>query len=109
MIDVEDDQSIQEFVNENLAAPFKPGRGFYELTKSSKVQSYKEIVLRDKRNGDMYTGKAARELVGLPGGEDARLKPVELERFDVFIQSTSFNRKLLGGTKFLYEVNDFVE
>jgi hypothetical protein len=27
----------------------------------------------------------------------------------VFVQSTSYNRKLIGGTKFLYEVEDWDE
>lgn len=107
MLEVDEDQSIQSFVDDNLAVPFKAGRGFYELTKSVKVQYYKEVVLRDKHTGDMYTGPSARSMVGLPSDEDAKLKPVDLQKYDVFIQSTSFNRKLLGGTRFLYEVNEF--
>ena len=34
-----------------------------------------------------------------------RLKPADLPDYMVFVQSTSYNRKLIGGTKFLYEVD----
>jgi hypothetical protein len=32
---------------------------------------------------------------------------VVLAKYTAFIQSTSANRKLMGGTKFLYEVEDW--
>ena len=86
---------------------FSPGRGFYELTKSVKVQGTKEIVLMERTTGDMFTGTRARELIGLPlDDSDVRLKPVNLERYVPFIQSTSLNRKLLARTRFLYEVTE---
>jgi hypothetical protein len=43
------------------------GRGFYEFTKPETVQKYKEIILMDK-NGDMFEGDYARELLNLPKG-----------------------------------------
>jgi len=36
-----------------------------------------------------------------------RIKPASLEKFVVFVQSTSYNRKLISGTRFLYEVEDW--
>ena len=32
--------------------------------------------------------------------------PVALDKYRVFVQSTSPNRKLVGGTGFLYEVDE---
>ena len=59
----------------------------------------------DKATGDLFTGGVAREMVGLPASGDAKIKPTSLAEYDVFVQSTSVNRKLIGGTKFLYEVS----
>ena len=54
----------------------------------------------------MFSGDAARSLIGLGVGETAKLRPVALDKFRVFVQSTSYNRKLVGGTGFLYEVDE---
>lgn len=60
----------------------------------------------DRRTGDMFSGAQAREIIGLPFGSRGRLKPTLLDEWMVFFQSTSYNRKLIGGTRFLYEVQD---
>lgn len=97
------DIAIADFVRDHDLL-FKIGRGFYEFTKRETIQHHKEIVLMDKRSGDMYTGKAARDMLGLPESMDVRLSPTDLEKYTVFVQSTSANRKLKSETKFLYEV-----
>jgi hypothetical protein len=51
----------------------------------------------------MYTGSEAREMIGLPYGKRGQIAPRYLEGYEVFVQSTSNNRKLLRNTKFLYE------
>ena len=84
-------------------AKFKPGKGFYEFTKSELIQENKEIVLVNKRTGDMFSGDQARQMIGLPRGTRGTIRPVRLHDYDVFVQSASHNRKLLSGTRFLYE------
>ncbi len=37
----------------------------------------------------------------------ARLKPSNLEKYIVFVQSASSTLKLVGGMRFLYEVEDW--
>ena len=106
VLEVDKDGPIKDFVQENGLA-FKTGRGFYEFTKTETVQGYKEIILMDKASGDFFEGEKARELLGLPAGETARIRPTSLEKYAVFVQSTSANRKLMGGTRFLYEVEDW--
>ena len=106
VLDVDRDCAIKEFVQEQ-GATFKKGRGFYEFTKTETIQGYKEIVLMDKKTGDMFEGKAARDMLGLPEDSTARIKPTALDKYSVFVQSTSVNRKLIGKTKFLYEVEDW--
>ena len=86
---------------------FKTGRGFYEFTKTETIQGKKEIILMDRSTGDMFEGEAARDLLGLPMGTTVRIKPSNLEKYVVFVQSTSANRKLIGNTRFLYEVADW--
>jgi len=110
ILDVDRDCSIRDFVTEN-GLIFKKGRGFYEFTKTETIQGYKEVILTDRKSGDMFAGAAARELLGLPaeGEGTARIKPTALDKYMIFVQSTSVNRKLIGKTKFLYEVDDWSE
>lgn len=101
VLHVDHDIPINDFVR-STGAIFRIGRGFYELTKTELVQERKEVILRDKVTGDMWSGKEARELLGIPYGIRGKVKPHDIG-YDVFIQSTSANRKLIGGTRFLYE------
>lgn len=108
---VPDDSSIKEFVEEN-GVTFQRGRAFYQLTKSETVNQYKELILRDKLTGEFFNGSQVRDTLGLlpqvgSGGVKEKLRPVHLDKYDVFIQSTSSNRKLIGGTSILYEVPDW--
>lgn len=106
VLDVDRAMPIKDFVQEN-GLGFKTGRGFYEFTKTETIQGHKEVVLMDRKTGDLYSGERARELLGLPEGETVRIRPANLEKYAVFVQSTSANRKLTGGSKFLYEVEDW--
>ena len=101
---VDDDINIKDFCA-NMGIRFAIGRGFYEFTKPEIVQKKKEIILMDKTTGDLYEGDAARAIAGIGANEEnARIKPGELPKYRMFIQSTSPNRKLIGGQGFLYEV-----
>lgn len=104
VLEVFSEDSIQDFVNKN-GLIFQKGKGFYQFTETVKVQDHKEIVLVDKLTGDMFSGKAARDALKLPDSGTVSLRPGSFKEFDIFIQSTSVNRKLLSGTSFLYEVD----
>ncbi|MEH2057583.1 MAG: vWA domain-containing protein [Nostoc sp.] len=106
ILEVEQDISIKAFVLEN-GLSFKVGRGFYEFTKTETIQAQKEIILMDRATGDLFEGGAAREMLSLPMDATIRIKPSNLEKYVVFVQSTSANRKLIGKTRFLYEVEDW--
>lgn len=111
---VDEAQGIQAFVKDQ-GCDFKKGRGFYELTKPETVQGFKEIILVDKATGDIFTGAEVREMMGLPpqtaekssARQDVKIKPVSFAKYRVFIQSTSWNRKLVPGTHLMYEVSDW--
>jgi hypothetical protein len=104
VLEVGKDCDIKGFVQRN-GLPFKKGRGFYEFTKRVLVQEYKEVIAQDKNTGDMFSGDKAREVLGIPVGERAKVSPDKHGRYRGFVQSTSVNRKLLKGTNFLYEVD----
>lgn len=111
---VDEEQRIDEFVREQ-GLTFKRGRAFYELVrygkKRYKVQQYKEIILMDRESGDFFNGPDVRKILGLhpqtdSGGVTEYLAPNALDKYRVFIQSTSFTRVLVPGTDLLYEVED---
>ena len=105
ILDVDEDCSIKNFV-EGRGLQFKKGKGFYEFTKTETIGAKKEVVLMKKDTGELFEGEVARNIIGV-GDEDKKYKPSDIRDYRVFIQSTSYNRKLVGGTGFLYEAEDF--
>lgn len=102
---------IKPFV-EAAGVRFKAGRGFYELTKAESVALTKEVVLERRATGEFFTGEAVRALLKLnPSRPTTRISPTAAAHRDIFaeyrifVQSTSYNRKLVPGTMFLYEVD----
>jgi hypothetical protein len=106
VLEVDATMPIQTFAERN-GLLFKAGKGFYEFTKTETIQARKEIILQHRSTGDLFVGDQARIMLGLPIGEQARIAPTHLKEYRVFVQSTSYNRKLIGGTRFLYEVVDY--
>lgn len=95
------DDRIDNFTT-NMGHQYIVGRGFYQLTLAPvKVQVQKDIAIVEKNSGRVYTGKNARALLGLPD-MTVTLKAEQNPEYDIFIQSTSLNRKLLLGAKYLY-------
>lgn len=91
---------------EEAHGEYAKGCGFYQLTKREKaVQDYKKIVIRDRQSRHIYGGDAARKLLGLPTDRSVPVAPGDHSNYDLFIQSTSVNRKLPEGTKVLYWSN----
>jgi hypothetical protein len=104
ILDVPTDTRIDEFV-ESKGLIFRPGNGYYQFTKTVLVQAKKQIIVVDKETGEVFTNAQARRLMGLPTDADAKVTPGSHPKYLCFIQSTSMNRKLIGSTKFLYEVS----
>jgi hypothetical protein len=79
------------------------GAAFYQLTKTeARVSHTKMVLVRDQATGKIFAGKEARSMIGLPNDRNARLHPGDHAKFDLFIQSESINRKLVGGTGVVY-------
>lgn len=110
---VDKERSIREFVNtklqtspalrKKLGDEYKPGRGFYELTKPETVQPRKNLAILDKATKAIFGGDQARKVLGMPAGSNVRVKPGNHLNYAIFVESTSNNRKLVRGTTLLYQ------
>jgi hypothetical protein len=96
------DDWISAYTTNVLGHQYVAGRGYYQLTLAPvKVQVQKDIAIVEKKSGKVYTGKNARALLGLPD-MIVTLRAGQNPDYDIFIQSTSPNRKLLHGQRYLY-------
>lgn len=92
---------ILPFLNRHIMAP-KKGAGFYQLTKTeARIGPEKKFLLRSRKDGKMYEGDV-RKALGLDAMTNIRLHPGDHGGWDIFIQSSSPNRKLVGGTGLAY-------
>lgn len=96
------DSDIKSFI-ERMGVVYKKGCAFYQLTKREIVQATKDILVREKGKSEIYGGLQARNLIGLPQNASAKVNPVDLGKWEVFVRSTSVNRKLVPGTKVMVE------
>lgn len=111
---VDSESPIREFVERQLTnqpglakrigKSYQIGRGYYQLTKSEEVQAGKDLVILDKATNALYGGVQARGLIGCPMHTTVKVKPGDLANYEIFIKSTSVNRKLVQGTKMIYSV-----
>jgi hypothetical protein len=100
VLPVEREVDIKTFVEGKLGT-YTPGSAFYQLTKDEKkVQDYKQLLVMEKGKKAVFGGPDARSVLGIPDG-DLKIKPGNHGNFDIFVQSTSLNRKLVRGTKLL--------
>ena len=94
---------IRPFVEKRLGGPMLKGAAFYQLNKTENtVQDNKMILIKEKSTGTVYFGPAARQMLGLPTVGNARVVPGAHGGWEVYIQSTSVNRKLVSGSTVLY-------
>lgn len=99
LVPVDAEGPIREFV-ERCGMTYTVGMGYYQLTKTETIQPQKNLIVVRKNTGEAYSGGGVRELVGLPK-MSVRVKPDFNPEFEIFVQSTSVNRKLLAGTRVL--------
>ncbi len=100
---------IQTFILRHRQKYLK-GAAFYQLSKTeAKVGPHKLILIRDRQTGKFFSGPDARSMLGLPTHQNVRLHPGDHANFDLFIQSESINRKLVGGYGVAYMASLGVE
>lgn len=84
---------IKEFVEENIGK-YINGNSYYKLVKNEHIQPKKEIIIRNKNNGECYSGQNARKLLNLPN-QEVKFVPGDFGDWEVFVQSTSVNRNII--------------
>lgn len=90
---------IDEFVQAH-GHSYQVGKAFYELSKRETIQPQKQIAIMSNRDGMVYTGTQARDLLGLPHNH-ITVGPNDNPDYKVFVQSTSVNRNLMPDTDLL--------
>ena len=100
LLEAKKEEVIRPFI-ESKFGHYNIGSAYYLLQKTEKVQSNKDVVLMDKFNKKMYGGRQARDIIGLPHNADAKVEPGNHGAYDIFVQSTSVNRKIPRGSKIL--------
>lgn len=101
---VDKEADVKTFV-ESHGKRYVIGSVFYALTKKEKVQPQKKVLVMEKGSKAVYGGDQARQLIGLPQGLNATVEPGNHGNYDIYVQSTSINRKLVRGTKVLFDTN----
>lgn len=96
----DDGKAIKDFVEKMTGEAYRVGSAYYQLSKPEIIQASKAIAVVEKSTGRMYSGKTARPALGLPSYE-VKVAPADFDKFDVFIQSTSTNRKLVKDTSLI--------
>lgn len=94
---------IKDFVEGKTKRVYQKGSTYYQLMKKEIVQLSKNVLLMEKGKSHIYGGYQARNLLGLPIDGNAKVNPLDVSKYDVFIQSTSTNRILPRGTRVLVE------
>jgi hypothetical protein len=108
-----DNGRIDEFMQLKTGQPYFPGRTYYQMTKRERIQPNKKIAVAayakkkdpwDAPVWDVYVGEAARTALGLPAAsmnQEVRVSPGRFRGYEVYVLSTSMNRKLHAGSRVL--------
>lgn len=98
---------IDEFVAGETKKPYVLGRSYYQFMKPETIQPQKALavevmkLVRGKETREVYSGPQARAVLGLPADHSVRVRPDQQAGCTIFVQSTSHNRNLVGGTRLL--------
>jgi hypothetical protein len=91
---VRDGITIKELATHYTGGYIK-GTVFYRLMKrESHVQDYKIICIRHRQSRAIYSGRSARNILGIPQVGDIALTPKNHGDYEIFIQSVSTTRKI---------------
>lgn len=97
------DCEIKPLIESKVGA-YRRGAAFYQLVKrESAVQDYKKLIVTEIGKPGIFCGTSEiRELLGLPQRGTVKIVPGDHAGFEIFVQSTSVNRKIPAGTKVIH-------
>ena len=98
-----DGMQIRDFCN-LVVGKYEIGKAFYQLMKPETIQPQKKVIIKHKKSGKYYGGSEARDLLGLPDHE-LRVRPGDHAGYEIYVQSTSVNRKMVVNTNLIYWEN----
>jgi len=81
---------------------YEIGKAYYELVKRETIQKTKSVAVRDRITGDVFVGYDARQLLGLPDNDIQVDPPKQTDKWQIFVQSKSVNRKIIPYEHVLY-------
>jgi hypothetical protein len=91
---------IDQFMQMVTGHPYIPGKAYYEMIRRETIQGNK--ILAVAVGADVYMGAGVRPMLGLPeDGSSVRARPGRWKDYELYILSTSMNRKLHAGTRVL--------
>jgi hypothetical protein len=97
---------VREYIEKHCGKlTYVDGAYFYRLVTKEKLLKDRRIVIahRDDTTGKLYSGPAARTLLGLPVEADVEVEPGSLGKWTVFVQSASPTRKTVRDAEFLWD------
>jgi len=97
---------VREYIEKHCGKlTYVDGAYFYRLVTKEKLLKDRRIVIahRDDTTGKLYSGPAARTLLGLPVDADVEVEPGSLGKWTVFVQSASPTRKTVRDAEFLWD------
>lgn len=92
---------IKPFAESWTQKPYVAGSCYYQLVKPETIGTTKNICIRDKTNGKVFSGQNARSLLKLPDHE-VKVAPSGHPQYEFYVQSTSANRKLPANTNVIH-------
>jgi len=97
--------TFEELCNLNKVT-HRPGNGYYALKKTEKISPKKELVLHNKDNDTFIVDSLeCRNVLGLSKTDTISIKPKDIpDKYRLFVQSTSHNRKIPKDTHVLFKV-----
>lgn len=91
----QNETQIRDFIK-SCGYTYVLGNAYYQLKRRTKIQANKLVAVVERSTSKVYLGKQARDLIGLPDRETT-VRPNHNPKFDIYVQSTSVNRKLFTG------------
>lgn len=106
---LEKEYVVKEAMETKTRKPYVIGAVYYELMKPEEIQPQKEVLIVERGKKAIWGGDQARQLIGLPKGVSAKVKPGNHSNYQIFVQSSSVNRILPRGTRILVDTTKLVD
>ena len=99
--------ALAEIIGSKAVPRTEVTKRLWAYIKKNKLQDAKNkrMINADATLKAVFGGTDARSVLGIPEGQNLKIKPGNHGNFDIFVQSTSLNRKLVRGTKLLVKTN----